>query len=223
MATKKAAASDKKSSGKKKAIAWLTPWFTARYPKISKPDTEGTYADGKFKTDGVIEDDDVYETAEAKLKEAAAQLWPDVDIDEVQLPLKTFYKNKEAKEAGESDGRGIVLKSKYRPAVFDTKKKKLPEGVSVGGGSVLRVASSIFPYTSTEKVKVKDPKTGKVSIETTTLHGIGLRLGDIQVRELMQGGGSGDGSAFDEVEEGFEYEGADSGAEQFGSDDEADL
>jgi hypothetical protein len=41
-------------------------------------------------------------------------------------------------------------------------------------------------------------------------------------RELMQGGGSGDGSAFDEVEEGFEYEGADSGAEQFGSDDEAD-
>lgn len=204
----------KKSGDKKKAIPFLTPWFTARYPKISKPDTEGKYADGKFKTDGVL-DDDAYEVTEAALKKAAAQFYPDMDVDEVQLPLKEFYANKEAKEKGEVEGRGFILKSKYRPAVFDAKKKKLPEGVSIGGGSIIRVAAAIWPWTSTEKVKVKDPKTGKMVVETQESFGVGLRLGDVQVKELVQFQGSGDGSAFDEVDDGFEYEGSDNGADQF--------
>lgn len=218
MATKKAA----KKGGKAKAIPVVTPWFTARYPKISKPDTEGQYADGKFKTDGVPLEDSDLEAFETKLLEAAKQFWPDVAEDEISLPVKDFYKNKEAKEAGEVEARGFTLKSKYRPACFDAKKKKLPEGVAIGGGSVIRVASSIFPWSKTSKMKVKDAK-GKVSVEETTEYGVGLRLGDVQVRELMQGGGSGDGSAFDEVEDGFEYEGADTGGDQFDNDDDTGL
>jgi DNA-directed RNA polymerase len=209
-----------KSAKKSQSIPFVTPWFTARYPKISKPDTQGKFADGKYKTDGVL-DDDEYKATEKKLKEAAKQLWPDVPVDEISLPMKTFYKSKEDKEKGEDDGRGIVLKSQYKPACFDSKKKKLPEGVQLGGGSEIRVASAIFPWSKTEKVKVKDPKTGKITVEEGTEHGVGLRLGDVQVRKLVEFAGSGDGSAFDEVEDGFEFEGNDeAGGEQF--DDSAD-
>jgi hypothetical protein len=43
----------------------------------------------------------------------------------------------------------------------------------------------------------------------------------VQVRKLVEFAGSGDGSAFDEVEDGFEFEGNDeAGGEQF--DDSAD-
>lgn len=189
---------------KKDAIQWVTPWFTARYPKISKPDTQGKYADNKFKTDGFLEDAE-YEAVEEKLKEAAAKLWPDVPLEDVNLPLKEFFKNKEDKAKGEAEGRGLVLKSKYRPAVFDAKKKKLPDNVEVGGGSVIRVDALIFPYSKTEKVKTKDAK-GKVTVEEVTAYGLGLRLRDIQVKELHANSGAGTGEGFDE-EEGFTYDG----------------
>lgn len=204
-------AAKKSSSGKQKAVAWLTPWMTARYPKIGKPDTDGKYADGKFKTDGFLDDDD-YAAAEKHLRDVASKFWPDVDANELQIPVKVFYANAEAQKKDEPEGQGLRLKSKYRPAVFDSKKSKLPDGVSIGSGSIIRVASFIFPYKSTEKVKVN----GKIVQET--VYGVGLRLGDVQVKELVEYQGGGDGSAFDEVEDGFEYE-TDDRADQFSEDD----
>ena len=208
-----------KSAKKSETIPFVTPWFTARYPKINKADTKGKYADGKFKTDGLL-DDDTYKVVEKTLKDAAAKLWPDVDVDEVSLPLKTFYKNAEAKAKGEADGQGFTLKSQYKPAAFDSKKKKLGDTVVIGGGSVIRVASAIFPWSKASKMKVV--KNGKTSIEEVTEYGIGLRLGDVQVKELVQFSGGGDGSAFDDVEDGFEYDGeGDTAGDQF--DDAGDL
>lgn len=190
---------------KQETIPFVTPWFTARFPKITAPDTKGKFADGKFKTDGVLEDAD-YAATEATLRAAAKKLWPDVDASEFVLPVKTFFANAENKKAGKSEGRGIVLKSKYRPAVFDSKKKALPEGVKIGGGSVIRVASVIFGWSKAEKVKVKGAD-GKTTIEESVAYGVSLRLGDIQVRKLVESQGQGDGSAFDEDEGGFEYDG----------------
>lgn len=205
---------------KQESIPFVTPWFVARFPKISKPDTKGKYADGKFKTDGLLVDDD-YAAVEKVLKDAGKKFWPDADV--VTLPLKTFYDNAENKKAKKAAGKGITLKSKYRPAVFDSKKKKLPENVAIGGGSVIRVASAIFPWSKTDKVKVKDPKTGEVTIEEGTEYGVSLRLGDIQVRKLVEFQAQGDGSAFDEDDEGFTYEGTgDEGGEQF-KDNATDL
>ncbi len=186
------------------SIPWVTPWITARFPKISKPDTEGKYADGKFKTEAVVDDAD-YDAVEKKLNDAAKTFWPNADV--VSLPLKTFYKNADDKKAKKDPvGRGLILKSKRRPAVFDSKKKKLPEGVSVGGGSVIRVASAIFAWSKTTKMKVKDAEGG-VTMEDVTEYGVGLRLGDTQVRKLVEFQAQGDGSAFDEDEGGFEYDG----------------
>lgn len=186
---------------KQESIPFLTPWFTARFPKISKPDTQGKFADNKFKTDALL-DDAEYKAVEKVLKDAGKKFWPG---EEVSLPLKTFYANKEAKAAKKAEGRGMVLKSKYRPAVFDAKKKKLPDTVQIGGGSVIRVAAAIFPWSKTTKFKG----------EEVTEYGVGLRLGDVQLRKLVEFQASGDGSAFDEDEEGFTYEGNDAGGEQF--------
>jgi DNA-directed RNA polymerase len=211
----------KKSAKKSQTIPFVTPWFTTRFPKISTPDTKGKYADGKFKTDGEL-DDAQYEAVEKTLKEAAEKLWPDVPVDEVTLPLKNLYENKEAKEKGEVEARGFTLKSQYRPTVFDSKKKKLPEGVNIGGGSVIRVASAIFPWSKTSKMKVVEK--GKSTMQEITEYGLGLRLGDVQVKELVEFSGGGDGSAFDEVEDGFEYDGEgddQARADQFG--DASDL
>lgn len=202
---------NQKSTKKSQAISYITPWLTARYPKISKPDTEGKFADGKFKTDGILEEADV-EKARADLYAAGKKLWPNVPEDELRLPLKEFFDGRKDEEKT-SAGWGLVLKSQYRPAVFDAKKKKLPDGVVIGGGTIFRVASAIFPWEKSEKQTIVE--NGKKRTETVTAYGVGLRLGDTQVKELVEFTGQGDGAAFDEVE-GFEYEN-DGGAESEGS------
>lgn len=201
---------------KTETIPYLTTWFRARWPKLSKPDTEGAFPDGKFKTEALLEDSD-YEKTEADFKAAAKKLWP--NVNDVQLPLKNFYDNAEDKKAKKNPiGRGYILKSKRRPAVFDMKKKKLPQDVEIGAGSVLRVAAYIFPWSKTEKVKTKHPD-GTITEEDETQYGISLRLSDTQVRELVAPNSSGTGQAFDDDDEGFSYESSDDGetTEKFGS------
>ena len=190
---------------KNESIPFLTPWFTARFPKISKPDTKGQFADGKFKTDGVFLTDEDLAAVEKALTDAAAKFFP--NEENPTLPIMDFFANKEDKAKKKVEARGIRLKSKYRPACFDAKKKKLPEGVAIGGGSIIRVASAIFPWSKTTKFKGQE----------VTENGVSLRLGDVQVRKLVAFQSSGDGAAFDEDEGGFEFEGNDeAGAEQFG-------
>src|SRR6185312_600318 len=145
---------------KQESIPFLTDWFVARYPKISKPDTKGKFADGKFKTDGVFVSEEGLVNAEEALNTAAKHFWPNADV--VTLPIKDFFASKDDRAAGKAEARGITLKSKYKSACFDSKKKKLPEGVAIGGGSVIRVAAAIFPWSKETKIKEKDPKTGKI-------------------------------------------------------------
>ena len=192
------------------SIPFLTPWLVARFPKISKPDTKGQFADGKFKTDAVPQDEADLAVIEKALKDAAAHFWP--KETEVSLPVMDFFANKDDKAAKKVESRGIRLKSKYKPAVFDSKKKKLPDSVSIGGGSVIRIAAAIFPWSKKTKFKGQEVEE----------FGISLRLGDVQVRKLVEFQAQGDGSSFDEDAEGFTYEGSgDEGSEQFG--DATDL
>lgn len=195
---------------KRDAISWVSPWGTARFPKISSPDTNGKFADNKFKTDLAFEDDEM-DVIEAQLRDMAKKLFPDVDPDEVRLPIREF-KTRE----GEPEGRGLHFKSQYRPAVFDAKKKKLPEGMKLGAGSELRIASAAYPWSKAEERVVVE--NGKTRREKGMAYGIGLRLGDVQVRKLVESAGSGDGSAFSEVEGGFTYDGTDA----FGDDNSGD-
>ena len=153
---------------KSQSIQFITPFGTLRYPKVSQPDTKGAYADGKFKTDIVFSDDD-FAIVEKAVTEAAAKLLP--AAKNPQLPLFTEWE----------EGKGIRLRCEYRPAVFDAKNTRLPEDVLIGGGTVARIAATIFAY--------------KIGSNT----GIGIRLGKVQVKELVQYQG-GDASPFDETE-----------------------
>lgn len=200
-----------------KTINWMTPWFTARFPKLQQPDTQGQYADGKFKTDAIFEGD-VLTEANEKLTEAFNTFWPGKDLN---LPIKTFYANKEDKAAKKNpQGDGITMKSKRKPAILDAKKNRIPDNVKIGGGSIMRAATAISPYEKTEKVKVKDAKTGKVTTVDETLYGVTVYVNAVQIRELKEGGFGAE--AFDEDEEGFTYEDTgDAAADQFG--DATDL
>lgn len=203
-----------KSAKKSEVVNYVTPFFAARYPKISKPDTEGKYADGKFKTDGLFLSDADYEAALAAAQAAAKKLWPNVPVGDVVLPIKEFF-NKGEGDAKVSAGMGLTLKSKYRPAVFDARKKKLPENASIGGGSEIRVASAFFSWEKTAEETIVE--NGVKRKEKVTQYGISLRLGDTQVRVLSEGSGQGDGAAFEEVE-GFEYDGESADTSSFDND-----
>src|SRR4051812_20710532 len=115
------------SKKKQELVKFVSPWAIARFPKLDKPDTEGTYADGKYKTDVVLEESDI-EGVRAKMLEAAKKLLPNVPASELNLPLKEFFrKNKETGEKT-SDGWGFRCKSKRVPFIWDAKKNKLPKG-----------------------------------------------------------------------------------------------
>jgi hypothetical protein len=204
-------------AGKLPTISFVSKKGSARYPKISKPDTEGKYADGRFKTDMILEGA-ALEHADAAAKAAAAKFWPKAET--VTLPVKDFKrKNKDTGEVT-IDGRGLVATTKRRPAVFDAKKTKLPEGVEIGGGSEIRISGYFFPWDKTTKMQVKEG--GKVTTQDVTEYGVSFRMCDVQVISLAAGFG-GDGSAFDE-EEGFEYEGTSASADGSSAfDDDADA
>lgn len=197
-----------KSARKSQTVAFVSPFGVARFPKITSPDTDGKYADNKFKTSIVFDGADV-DAVKAALEAAAAKLLPGIDLNDILLPGR-LMKDKN-KDTGEKTvvGYGINCKSKDRPAVFDAKKNKLPEGVQIGAGSVIRMAGALKAY---EKDQVVEGDDGKKRVVT---HGLTLWLNDVQVKELVQGAARGTGAAFDEVEGGFEYS-AEGGAQEAG-------
>lgn len=79
----------------------------------------------------------------------------------------------------------LVTKSAYAPAIFDG-KGNAAKGVQIGGGSVLRVMGNIVPFDK----------------------GVTLQLNQVQIKEL-----NGFGTcAFDEVEDGYEFDPSDASA-----------
>lgn len=186
----------------KASIQWDTPWFTARFPKLQQPDTQGQFADGKFKTDAIF-DPAVLKDVEATLQAAAKKLWPDA---EVEVPIKAFYANKDDKAAKKNpQGCGITMKSQRKPLIWDGSRNPIPDAVKIGGGSILRAKATISPYSKTEKVRVKGAD-GKMTTEDTDVFGITIYVNAVQVRKLVEG--SQFVTAFDEDPEGFTYEGA---------------
>jgi hypothetical protein len=199
-----------KSKQKQETVKFVSPFGIARFPKLNKPDTDGQYADGKFKTVLVLEDADV-DGVHKVMVAAAKQLLPNVPVDEVALPLKELFdKDQNDKTKKTSIGYGFQAKSKRRPLVIDAKKNRMAESTIIGGGSVIRIGGALAAYAkSAEQIVVVD---GKRTKEKVTEYGLTVYLNSVQVKSLSQGGGHSDGSEFDEVER-YEYE-ADFGSEE---------
>ena len=133
---------------KDNAIA--TPFGVAKYPHISKPDTVGKFADGKFKINLVVSKEDL-----AKFKADFT-----AKVGAIPKGHKLPWREK--------DGELIITaKSKYAPLVLDTKKQpiELEDGEYIAGGTVARALVEIGTYTGgfnlyLKKVQVKELVTG---------------------------------------------------------------
>lgn len=119
-----------------KKIEFKTPKGIAKYPHITEPDTGHQYSSGKYDTQIVL------------TKEAAAPLMEQLKkVAKEELP-----KLKEPKMPWKVDDDGNVVfkaKSVYQPIIIDSrgnKIEKLPPGLRIRGGSVIRIAVTVNVY-----------------------------------------------------------------------------
>jgi DNA-directed RNA polymerase len=117
-----------------KYVEFVTEVMTARYPKLSAPDTTGEYADGKYKTEATA-DEDYTERFKA----------------EIQDVIDTHFAGKKNvhvpwKEATEGAIAFNFKSPKKPPILTDAKGEALPEGVIIHGGSLIRITGVIAAW-----------------------------------------------------------------------------
>lgn len=157
----------------------ITGIGTLVYPKIIRPDTKGKFADNKFKTEFVLDDkktsEALFKDLCAKAKELAGKDYNEKDAS--GIPVK---KTKQGKVVRDEDSNLVFkFKSSKRPVIVDAKRKRLPKGVEVRGGSRGRVSYTLTNYDE----------------------GVVMLLDAVQITELVQG--SPGANAFDETD-GFD-------------------
>jgi hypothetical protein len=117
-----------------KYVPFVTQVMTARYPKLSEPDTKGEYADGKYKTEA---------TADEAYTEAFQE--------EIQKVIDTYFAGKKNvhapwKETKEGAIAFNFKSPKKKPQLTDSKGKPLPKGAVIRGGSLIRIAGVIAAW-----------------------------------------------------------------------------
>jgi hypothetical protein len=203
---------------KEKLPVLVTPPGEGIWPRLQKPDTKFK-AEGEYSTrlafdpeDARVQAfvkrieelvDDAFEQAKdqnPKFRKQIKRISPvkaetDDNGDETGRILLNFKKTAQA--TSKKDGKTYT----FRVACYDAAGNPLPKGVTVGGGSILRVNAEVRPY-----FNAKDKEAG-----------VSLRLEAVQVIELKEYKGK-DASAF-----GFEkVEGYDSSTQEQSEDEEQD-
>lgn len=118
-----------------------TPYGIANYPHISRPDTEGKFADGKYKTKLNL-------TKEAMAKFKA-------DFTKAVGSIPKGYKV----PWGEKDGQEYVIaKSQYQPKIELVDGARMEEDQYVGGGSTIKLAVEIYDYDKGYSLRLKGVK-----------------------------------------------------------------
>jgi hypothetical protein len=169
-----------------------------RYPRITEADTTGKYADGKFKTQLLVPKKDAQKLVD-ELKEIAKN---NPDLKALKADIKFPFKP----DKDDEDIVVFVMKSKFKPLIFDGSRKEVKNlKERLAGGSTVRIAGTVFAYDK----------------------GLSLQMKQVQVLELR----SGAESMFDEAEGSFdasEYDSSDApktfgGADEAGDSDGPDI
>lgn len=154
-----------------------SPVLELAYPKVSRPDTFGEKADGKFKTLAKITGNPAAEKFKALLEAKAKELLP-----KTKKPKMPFWTN----EDGDTFFRAS---SKYRPLVQDAQGNDIPpksvEAMRIGAGTKGRLLIALNPF------------DGRLS----------LYLNGLQIVELKQYEQKGKGFDAVEGEGGYVYDG----------------
>ena len=180
----------------------VSPAGIAVWPHLNSPDTKFDKGDGsgEYKVDVKLDEAtaqpvidklqkilDQYQAEEISQNPKVKQFTPRLPIEEEvddQGNLTGNWLLKVKQKAQITTANGIV---DMKVALFDAKRR--PTNAEIGGGSTLKVATTIIPYTMPSNKAV----------------GISLRLYAVQVLNLVEGGSDSDGSMFD-VEDGFSDE-----------------
>lgn len=200
--------------------------FVFAHPHITSPDTEGKFADGKYKVDGVADPKSKpMADAQAVLTDAVKEFG--LPKKGIQLPIKKEIDKDAAGKKVETGKFVLRTKSKFAPAVVDAAGNPIPEkslkNMKIGAGSEGRLEGYFAPYTSSEKVRNADG-----DLEVVETQGVNFTLTGVQLLKLVKG--STGGSSFGAYEGGgFTYEAGDddedsntSGGLDIGADDDDD-
>jgi hypothetical protein len=184
---------------REKLPRFTTPLATAVYPHLITPDT-------KFDADGVYKCDVKLTREEAQpfideLEAIRDKFWDGLVAEDKKL-ARQYSKESVYTDELDDDGNEtgmVIFKTKMKakvtskktkktyvsePRLFDAANQRIhPE--SVYGGSRVRVAGEVKPY----------------KMDSTKKVGVSLRLKDVQIVELVEGGGGG--SPFGEVKGGY--------------------
>lgn len=174
---------------KEKLPLVVSPKGKAMFPHLSKPDTEGKYADGKYKVTLMLEkagrpDQPQVDEFISKIEAAHA---------EARGKKKTDSPVRDGDEKEHESNHGFWLinfKSKFQPDMRDSKKAKLPPSVEVRGGDIVRLAFVMLPY--------EEGKNAGVSMQLQAL---------MLIEKRSMTGNAGE--MFDEEDEGFVVEATD--------------
>jgi hypothetical protein len=199
----------KPTTKKQPAKTYILPAGTAAFPHIDKPDTEGKFADNKFKVrmvwDGDVDLAAIRATIEKEAK-AHPEYGDSFDPETFAFPFREWGDDAEKEEF-----RGKItadVKSKFKPQVVDAKRKDVvTKGLKMAGDTIKAMVTLYF-YQKTEKVKA-----GKKMVDET-VYGCSLQLVAVQIIEKRSGGGGNYAGGFDE-EDGYSSE-DDAGAETDG-------
>lgn len=183
-----------------RAVRLISPKGVASYPRLNEPDTKFK-PEGEYSVNLLVDPEDGKEFA-AKVKEIVKQYYKEQcsllkkkELKLAELPIKKDT-DKEGNETGKlriKFALAAKVKSKrsgkeweQRPALFDSKNKPFSE--RVGGGSVIRVSTDVFPWYT--------PALGV---------GCSLRCKAVQVLDLKGPSGptNADAYGFTAEEEGF--------------------
>lgn len=170
----------------------VSPIMELAFPKVSRPDTFGEKADGKFKTLAKITGNAAAEKFKAKLEALAKEALP-----KTKKPKMPFWTNDDGDEF-------LRASSKYRPLVQDAKGNDIPpksvEDLRIGGGTRARLQLALNPF------------DGRLS----------LYLNGLQIAELKQYEQKGAKrlEALDDEDDGYVYDGP--SADEAKEDDKAE-
>ncbi|MFC6622023.1 ssDNA-binding protein [Novosphingobium panipatense] len=188
--------------------------FVFSHVHLSSPDTEGQFADNKYKVDGVADPKSkAIAEVEATLKDVLKKVG--LPAKGTNLPLKKQMEKVDGKKQ-ETGKLFLRAKSNRAPLIVDASGKPIPKEalkkMKIGAGSEGRIEGYFTDYETTERVRNADGE-----VEVITIKGVSFTLTGIQLLKLVNGGGGSRFGAYEGYEGGFTYSGDD------GDEDALDL
>ena len=121
----------------------------AHYTYLDQPDTEGQYADGKFKiTVSFAADDPFVAKLEEQIAKLAAEHWGDAIPRKANMLLKDDQDTPNEAFAGRVFFRA---KSAKQPPMVDAKNAPIPSNVKIFSGDLVRVGITLAVYDGAQK------------------------------------------------------------------------